>query len=125
MTVQSPAIRYHGGKFRLAPWILGFFPEHRIYVEPFGGAAGVMIQKPRAYSEVYNDMDDELVNFFRVVQDASQRQQMEAALLWALYHLQGSRSPIGRPIRRLLGIGQHDALTEEQLARAKAFGGAA
>ena len=53
------------------------------------------------------------------------RQQMEAALLWALYHHQGGSSSIGQPIRRLLGIGQHDALTEEQLARAKAFWGEA
>lgn len=85
MTVHSPAIRYHGGKFRLAPWILGFFPEHRIYVEPFGGAAGVMIQKPRAYSEVYNDLEDELVNFFRVVQDAVQRQHLVEALVFTPY----------------------------------------
>lgn len=50
-------------------------------------------------------------------------QQMESALLWALYHTQGGSSPVGQPIRRLLGIGQHDRLTDEQLALAKAFGG--
>lgn len=53
------------------------------------------------------------------------RQQMEEALLWALCHHQGSRSNIGRPIRRLLGIGQHDQLTAEQLKQAKKFGGVA
>lgn len=53
------------------------------------------------------------------------RQQMEAALLWSLYHHQGGSSHIGQPIRKLLGIGQHDRLTDEQLAQAKAFGGAA
>lgn len=53
------------------------------------------------------------------------RQQMEAALLWTLYHHQGGSSHIGQPIRKLLGIGQHDRLTDEQLAQAKAFGGAA
>lgn len=52
------------------------------------------------------------------------RQQMEAALLWTLYHHQGGSSHIGQPIRKLLGIGQHDRLTDEQLAQAKAFGGA-
>lgn len=53
------------------------------------------------------------------------RQQMEAALLWTLYHHQGGSSHIGQPIRKLLDIGQHDRLTDEQLAQAKAFGGAA
>lgn len=36
MTVRSPLSRYHGGKFRLAPWVMKNFPLHRIYVEPFG-----------------------------------------------------------------------------------------
>lgn len=49
-------------------------------------------------------------------------QQMESALLWALYHAQGGSSPVGQPIRKLLGIGQHDRLSDEQLAAAKAFG---
>lgn len=53
------------------------------------------------------------------------RQQMESALLWTLYHHQGGSSHIGQPIRKLLGIGQHDRLTDEQIAQAKAFGGAA
>lgn len=73
------------GKFRLAPWILAHFPAHRIYVEPFGGAAGVLIQKPRAYSEVYNDLDGDLVNFFRVVQNAGLRQQLVEACVLTPY----------------------------------------
>lgn len=53
------------------------------------------------------------------------RQQMEAALLWTLYHHQGGSSHIGQPIRKLLGIGQHDRMTDDQIAEAKMFGGAA
>ena len=79
MKVTRPVLRYHGAKFRLAQWILGFFPAHRCYVEPFGGAAGVLLQKPRAYAEVYNDLDGDIVNFFRVLRDPATRAQLEEA----------------------------------------------
>jgi DNA adenine methylase len=74
--VTKPALRYHGAKFRLAPWIMGFFPPHRRYVEPFGGAAGVLLQKPRAYAEVYNDLDGDVVNFFRVLRNPLARARL-------------------------------------------------
>lgn len=77
---HRPVVRYHGGKWKLAPWILAHLPPHRVYVEPFGGGASVLLRKARSYGEVYNDRCGEIVNLFRVLRDSEQAAELERLL---------------------------------------------
>lgn len=77
MTVSRPVLRYHGGKFRLAPWILGFFPKHQTYVEPFAGAASVLMLKPRVGAECLNDLDSAIVGIFRILRDPERALELQ------------------------------------------------
>lgn len=61
-------LAYIGGKNRLAKQIISLLPEHTTYVEPFAGGAQVFFHKAPSAVEVLNDLDFEIVNFFRVCQ---------------------------------------------------------
>jgi DNA adenine methylase len=60
---------FPGGKARLANWVLDHLPQHNCYVELFGGAASVLVNKPESTVEVYNDKDGDPVHFFEVLRD--------------------------------------------------------
>ena len=64
-----PVVRWHGGKWRLAPWIVAHLPPHRVYTEAYGGGGSVLLRKPRVHAEVWNDLDDDVVGLFRVLRD--------------------------------------------------------
>ena len=67
--MKNPLLRYYGGKFNLAPWIISKFPAHYTYVEPYGGGAAVLLSKQPSRFEVYNDLDKAVTTFFRVLRE--------------------------------------------------------
>jgi len=69
--IDRPVLRYHGGKSGLRRGLLSISatPDLR---RALRRAAGVLLQKPRAYSEIYNDLDSDVVNFFQVLRDPAQ-----------------------------------------------------
>ena len=77
-TLNRPALRYYGGKWKMAPWIISHFPRMRNYVEPCGGAASVLLRKPKSPLETYNDVDGAVVNFFRVLRDQPLRPAIQS-----------------------------------------------
>ncbi len=96
-----PALRYMGGKWRLAPKIIPFLPPHRTYVEPFGGAASVLLRKPAAFQEIYNDLDGEIVGLFRVLRDpagAAELSRLIALTPWAREEFEASYTVSPDPI---------------------------
>lgn len=96
-----PVLRYHGGKWQIGGWIISHFPAHRIYVEPYGGAASVLLQKKPSFIEVYNDMDDEIVNLFRVLRDeasTTRLRQMLELTPWSRTEFYESYEPTDDPI---------------------------
>lgn len=63
---MKPVLSYFGSKAGMAPWLVSMFPTHRVYVEPFCGSAAVLLAKSRSTHEVINDVDGDLVHFYRV-----------------------------------------------------------
>lgn len=67
--IKRPAVRYYGGKWKIAPWVINHFPDHVCYVEPFSGAASVLLRKMPSELEIINDLDGEVINFFKVLRE--------------------------------------------------------
>jgi DNA adenine methylase len=66
------AFGWYGGKFNHLDWLLPLLPEAHHYCEPFSGSAAVLINRAPSSVETYNDMDGEVVNFFRILRDHSE-----------------------------------------------------
>jgi DNA adenine methylase len=96
-----PALRYYGGKWRIAPWIIKHFPEHTCYVEPYSGSASVLLRKPPSPFEVLNDRDEDVITFFRMLRE---RPEDLLRLLeftpWARAELYACYLPTDDPLER-------------------------
>ena len=66
---MNAILKYPGGKWKLAEWITSFFPEHKVYLEPYCGSAAVFFCKTPVPYETINDIDGRIYNLFRVIRD--------------------------------------------------------
>lgn len=74
MKTTRPAFKCHGGKYYLSRWVISHFPadyQAMTYLEPFAGAASVLINKVPSREEAINDLDKGVVNIFRALRDES------------------------------------------------------
>lgn len=76
MTGVLPPFPYVGAKVRLTDWILSYFPPHRIYVEPFGGSGTILLAKEPSPVEIFNDLNEGIINLYRVLQDKEKRDRL-------------------------------------------------
>jgi DNA adenine methylase len=104
--LNSP-FKWVGGKSRLRKSIIDLLPEHTCYVEPFAGAAWVLFGKPLSQVEILNDIDQELITFFRVIK--SEPEKLIASFQWELV----SRAEF----ERLAGLQSHELSDIERAHR--------
>ena len=67
--MSAPPFTYFGSKQTLAPRIAALFPSHGHYVEPFAGSLAVLLAKPPSAMETVNDLDSDVMTFWRVLRD--------------------------------------------------------
>lgn len=106
MSSKKLAFGWYGGKYSHLDWLLPLLPYTKHYCEPFGGSAAVLINRNPSPVETYNDIDGELVNFFRVL-----REQKDA-LLEAI-----GLTPFSREELRIAVNSNIEELTELERAR--------
>jgi DNA adenine methylase len=80
---QASPIVWFGGKQNLSLELADLLPPHEVYVEAFGGGGSVLLSKSPAPLEVYNDVDGELVNFFRCLRE--EPEELARVLTWTPY----------------------------------------
>lgn len=74
--INRPLIQYPGSKFIIADQIIKHFPAHRTYTEVFAGSAAILMQKNPSFLEIINDIDQELYNLFRQLQNENSAEKI-------------------------------------------------
>ncbi|MDE7440052.1 MAG: DNA adenine methylase [Clostridia bacterium] len=69
MSDTTAILKYPGGKWRIADWIISHLPPHKVYLEPFFGSGGVFFKKEPSYLETINDINGDIVNLFKVCRE--------------------------------------------------------
>lgn len=77
-------LRRLGNKKKIAKEIIQYFPDHKIYIEPFFGAGGMFFNKPKAKYNIVNDLDSDVFNLFQVVMN--QKEELEKAFYMMPIH---------------------------------------
>ena len=96
---KSIAFGWYGGKFSHLDWLLPLLPKTKHFCEPFGGSAAVLLNREPSPVETYNDIDGEVVNFFRVLRDRPNELIRKIRLTpWARAEFEISRGPSGDDI---------------------------
>jgi DNA adenine methylase len=89
--------KYFGGKGKMLAKLLPLLPSHKVYVEPFCGAASLFFAKPTSPVEVLNDLNEDVVNVFRVLQNKETHEELRFRLMYTPY----ARSEFVRAIEML------------------------
>lgn len=97
-------MRYFGGKWQLRHWIIQHLPEHKFYAEPFAGAASILLAKaPAPGGEILNDLNRDIINLFRVMQNPRASSELFRRLHWTPFskaELETSFLPSECPVER-------------------------
>ena len=78
-------LHYPGGKKRIASWIIKHMPPHHSYLEPYFGCGAVLFAKEPSPIETVNDLDGEVVNFFRVIRNPGSREKLQEWIAYTPY----------------------------------------
>lgn len=83
---MNNAFPWFGSKARLSKWIIHLMPKHEKYAEIFGGSGAVLLRKPVAKVEIFNDINEGITNFFGVVRDSNKIKELKLKLELSPYN---------------------------------------